>query len=91
MCTTGGILDAVLPAFTGDSNLHCRSHYFDILRHAWQLHEQLRLRLRPPLLALLGDPDPELRTKVLTLDVGILYLAIHTSQGAVLVQVLGCL
>lgn len=75
MRPAGGILDAVLPAFRGDSNLHCRLHYFDILRDAWQLHEELRLRLRPPLLALLGDPDPELRTKVLKLGVGTLYPA----------------
>lgn len=56
----------VLPAFAGESNLHCRLHYFDILRDAWQMHDELRLRLQPPLLALLGEPDPDLRAKVLT-------------------------
>ena len=51
----GGMLDMVLPAVTGESSLHCRTQYFFILRDAWQMHVDLRLRLRSPLLALLGS------------------------------------
>ncbi|KAK9832515.1 hypothetical protein WJX81_003666 [Elliptochloris bilobata] len=61
----GSVMDVVLLGFTGHSNPRCRSQYFVILRDAWQQHDELRPRLRPPLLALLGDPDPALRSQVL--------------------------
>lgn len=60
----GDVVDMVLPGLTEHRNPHCREHYFSILQSVWH-HEPLRLRLRPPLLALIGDPDPALRDKVL--------------------------
>ena len=60
----GDVVDMVLPGLTEHRNPHCRKHYFSILQSVWH-HESLRLRLRPPLLALIGDPDPALRDKVL--------------------------
>ncbi len=61
----GAVLDALLPRISLHSSVGCRSHYFTILRDAWQQHPGWHPKLRPPLLALLGDPDPALRSQVL--------------------------
>ena len=52
-------MHVVLPRFTEHRNVRCRENYFSILQSAWD-DTALRPRLRPPLLALLGDQDPGL-------------------------------
>ena len=50
-----------LLTFVQYSSPECRQQYFEILRAAWQLRPALHAVLRPPLLAMLGDPDAKLR------------------------------
>lgn len=50
-----------LPTFVQHSSSVCRQQYFNILRAAWQLRPALHAGLRPPLLAMLGDPEGGLR------------------------------
>ena len=60
ICIAGPVLQQLL-TFVQHSSPECRQQYLEILRSAWQLRPALHAVLRPPLLAMLGDPDATLR------------------------------
>ena len=61
----GSLIQRLILGFTDHSSSDCRQQYFDILRSAWQLRPAMHAVLRPALLAMLGDPDPQLRAEAL--------------------------
>lgn len=55
----------MIPIFTAHSSRECRARFLELLRSAWPVRPALHGLLRPPLFALLADPDPELRREAL--------------------------
>ena len=55
----------MIPIFTAHSSRGCRARFLELLRSAWPVRPALHALLRPPLFALLADPNPELRREAL--------------------------
>ena len=55
----------MIPIFTAHSSRECRAHFLGLLQSAWPVRPALHGLLRPPLFALLADPDPGLRLEAL--------------------------